>query len=381
MNKRFIKLFALLLPVGLLFAYLAQHVEIREVAAPIPLKGEAARNSLYAAELFLQKMGFHTESHLIRQLDHSLPPTSAAIVIDDDHDAIGEATRTALLQWVEKGGKLLLRPNLSDLNAQTGLFDDKLLNRLGINARHQRTTGDSAGNSEIRISRPDGDQYLEVYFDDHLALEGDRPGDTLMLDNNGVHLIQRSLGQGTITILSDLDFIENTRIGDFNHAGLLWQLLNWDGVPPSRIWLIHTEEFPSLPLLLWRNAQPVVLIAGLWLALFLLTAGHRFGPLKTPRERPLRSLKAHIEASGRWYWRHGQQARLLESNRQMVVRKMNQLHPQWTNLSEEQRFQQLAELVHWPVSRIKYLFQSGAPKEREAFTQLIAELETLRTSL
>ncbi|HFD87297.1 MAG TPA: DUF4350 domain-containing protein [Gammaproteobacteria bacterium] len=380
MSKRLFKLALLLFPVGLLLVYLAQHVEIREVATPVPLKGEAARNSLYAAGLFLREMGFHTESHLIHQLDDALPSTSAAIIIDDNHDAISETTQAALLQWVGRGGKLLLRPDLSDLDPQTGFFRDKLLSRLGITVRYQRNV-DREGNSEMRINRRDGDQYLEVDFDDHLTLEGDRPDDMLMLDNNGIHLIQRALSQGTVSILSDLEFIDNTRIGSFSHASLLWQLLNWDGVPPSQIWLIHSEEPPSLPELLWRNARPVLLIVGLWLALFLVTAGHRFGPLKAPREQPRRSLKDHIEASGRWYWRHGQQNRLLESSRQMVQRKMNQLHPQWTNLSDEQRFHRLAELVHWPVSRIEYLLQSEAPKEREAFTRLISELETLRTSL
>ncbi len=373
-------LLAALLGATLVATWLARHIDTREVHVPRALQGEAASNNLYAAREFLHAMGLHAETRSIGELPTALPPASSAIIIDHDREGWSDETRKAILAWVARGGHLLLRPGLNQLNEDTLVFADPLLSQLGLQAR-LIPDAEPDEPAEISISSNQGDEHLQVLFDEQRVLEGELANDVLMIDRQGVHLVHRAVGAGYVTVLSDMAFINNHEIGEFNHAALLWYLLNWDGIPPARIWLIHDETPASLPRLLWRHAKPVVIVAALWLGLFLLTSGYRFGPLLPPRQAPRRSLMEHIDASGRHYWRQGQQARLLTSSRQTVVHHLNQLHPQWTNLSDSERNQRLATHLHWPASRINTLLQGEIPTDRDAFTRMISDLEKLRASL
>lgn len=355
--------------------------EVREIDVPTGLKGEARQNQLYAAKLFLNEMGLHASSRTLPEILRDLPPNDHAIVIDNERRYANLEQSDNLLEWVRQGGQLLLRPSLADEVLENKTLTDPLLEKLGISARFSTQEISEDETIELRISDATNPRSLQIQFEEALQLFGELASDIAIFDNNGTHLIQRNLGTGQLTVLSDMSFMYNNGIGDHDHAEALWRLLHWNQRQPNTVWLVHTEKVTPLWQLIWQNTKPLLLIAFLALIAWGYRASQRFGPQEPGSPPARRRLMEHIEASGRHYWRSHGADRLLRSTRQALILRLNQAHPGWSLWEPATQEQHLAETVGMTLDQVNSLLHDAAPRSKDAFTQLIQQLEKIRRSL
>ena len=88
--------------------WIARHTEWRQVTVPMPLRGEAARNPMYAAQRLAEALGARTE----RGEGLELPSTDAAVLLTSWSWDISAGRRERFEQWVEAGGRLVVDRSL-----------------------------------------------------------------------------------------------------------------------------------------------------------------------------------------------------------------------------------------------------------------------------
>ncbi len=294
--------------------------ELREVTEPARVEGEQAQNPLYFARRLLVEMGFDARvapAGVARDLD-----LNAVLVLDTERQRLRDEHLDHLLAWVARGGHLVLRAVTPERNRDAPPPTDPLLERLGLEVSFSPDLAyPDAANPHLFRSRSGRTDELDVFFVGYYTLAGHRAGDEILADANGVHLVHRALGEGAITVLSDLDFLHNDALCTHAHAAALWHLVNRVHEPPARVWLAHTEAYPALPLLLWQHAWAALAALMLLAAAGAWHAGARFGPLRPPPDHVRRELRQHLEASAYVYWRQGDHARLLRALQWAVDRR------------------------------------------------------------
>ncbi|MBO0613878.1 DUF4350 domain-containing protein [Thiothrix fructosivorans] len=213
--------------------------EYKAVDEYVGLRGEANSNPLFAARLFLQRMGIPAERKDNLQ---TLPPLDTVLLLDMPDNSLSRQKMDNILAWVERGGHLITHPATIQQDAD------------------------------------------------------------LIPNNEELRTIKR--GKGLMTLVANLDRIENTAIGDEARANakFLWQLVHKHHAVPAGVWLIHQDAMPPLWQLIWKHAWALVLTLALLLPLTLLALSPRFGPL-IPQPAPgRRRILEHIHASGLFMW-------------------------------------------------------------------------------
>ena len=213
--------------------------EYKAVDEYVGLRGEANSNPLFAARLFLQRMGIPAERKDSLQ---TLPPLDTVLLLDTPDDTLSRQKMDNILTWVERGGHLITH---------------------------------SANLPLEEYVIPENEEWLAI---------------------------QR--GKGFITLVADLERIENPAIGDAERANakFLWQLVHKHHAVPAGVWLIHQDAMPPLWQLIWKHAWALVLTLALLLPLTLLALSPRFGPLIPKPEPDRRRILEHIHASGLFMW-------------------------------------------------------------------------------
>ena len=213
--------------------------EYKAVDEYVGLRGEANSNPLFAARLFLQRMGIPAERKDNLQ---TLPPLDTVLLLDMPDDSLSRQKMDNILAWVERGGHLITHPATIQQDAD------------------------------------------------------------LIPNNEELRAIKR--GKGLMTLVANLDRIENTAIGDQerNNAKFLWQLVHKHHAVPAGVWLIHQDAMPPLWQLIWTHAWALVLTLALLLPLTLLALSPRFGPLIPQSAPDRRRILEHIHASGLFMW-------------------------------------------------------------------------------
>ncbi len=337
----------------------------------IGYEGEARDNPLLAAERLLERMGTPVKS--VEFLPDELDTQDTLILYGRflNEDALSEEQIQQLIYWIEEGGHLILA-------------SEKLFTVLDIK-QYQNGLNEAeiaqAPPTEIFFTEDslkvafNPDYYLE-YSDYEPALE--------ISDEYGSHLLIYYYGTGLITVLSDLAFIENDKIGEYDHAQFFWELVHLER-QAAHVWLLHSQmeemppensqmeeippNVPSLWLLLWKNMWTVIISATILLLFWLWSASRRFGSVLPDPPRARRRLLEHIEASGHFLWRHNQAQVLLDSARQALLKRLESVHPDWLALSQLELSQHLAQLCEWPADEIEKALHGN--KAAFAFTRAI----------
>jgi hypothetical protein len=346
--------------------------EEREVG----LRGEARANPLLAARRFLAATGVEVRS--VEGLGQT-PPPNGVLIIPTPRYEMGANQARDLLGWVRQGGHLVVTASRRwDANDESEITDDPLLDPLGLTG----TIVDDQGGlyQPTDVDWPEAADFLQVEFSADWRLQSTGPEpERILEDEVGPYLMQFSVGRGRVTVLSDATFMENGNIGRFDHAAFLWQLVQVGGHGP--VWLVYKDTMPSLPRWLLTHAWQVVISASLLLLLWLWAASRRLGPLLPPPPPVRRRLLEHIEAAGRYLWRHGHAEGLLRGVRASLYRALELRHPAWAQLPSQELYRRLAELSGLPPETVQSaLLYSHSGSEHE-FTQAISTLEHMRKSL
>ncbi len=325
--------FVLLLALGLgaaLTYWLRQHLVDKPVYIATDYQGEARRNRLYAAHRLLERLGASVQSvAMFSELPRTLAATDTVLLTTPGY-GLTQARAKSLLRWVATGGHLLF----STYQPYTpGHGGNPLLDSLSVQVEevNQKTP------QRVTLQHGSPTRQLTLALQSNLSLHG-RRGDAVWqaTDGDRVYLLQYSWGDGLITVVNDLALFDNERLADHDHADLLWLLL---GNPDRKgiVWLQYIRQVPSLLRLLWELAWMPLLgaifttIAGLW------AASYRLGPRLIPVTHAQRSLREHLQASGRFLWRQDGQADLLNAVRQRTVPQIERCFPHWQRLSAAEK--------------------------------------------
>lgn len=318
--------------------WVRKHVVEKSIYIATDYQEEARRNGLYAAHRLLERLGAPVQSvGMFSQLPETLA-TADTVLMTTAGFKLTQARTESLLRWVSRGGHLLFsayqpyqpgqgsNPLLDSLHVQVAEYNPKI---------PQRVT--------LQYGSPA--RQLTLMLQSNLSFY-DRRGNAIRkaTDGDRVYLLQYSWGDGLITVLNDLTLFSNDRLADHDHVELLWLLL---GNPDRKgtVWLQYIRQTPSLLRLLWELAWMPLLgaifttIAGLW------AASYRLGPRlirALPRQR---SLREHLQASGRFLWHQGGQNDLLRAARQHTLQQVERCHPHWQVLSAPAQISYLSQRI------------------------------------
>jgi len=422
---------ALLLSLGVLAMLLAataawffNHFERRSFELRTQMSPAAERNPFLAAERFIQRLGIPVQSLEGRQFLLEPPDVSGLLLVPRLGTELPESAQTALQHWVERGGHLVTQPARCGKLAAPGP-DPSLQGRLGVHLEcaYLGDSGEASqdGDEEDEIAG-DGDEPLstnllsedtqsvqldlasqgppaKVEFQQHRLLVdekgrayrqgGGQPLDTAREGQcsgginqpggkrgQGFHVLQYRLGQGLLTLLSDLDFLDNESIDQADHAYFLAHLTA--GAP--RVWLLYHIESPALLRLLWDRAPALVLslaaLIGLWLWRLGLYTGPRFDARVTTR----RNLLEHLEAMAAFNWRNDRARRLQSASQERLDLAWRRRHPTLERLRRRARCRWLGERLGLDADPVEAALHTQPEQEAE-FIAATATLQRLAAGL
>jgi len=307
--------------------------------------GEAARNPLLAAQRFLDASGFETATQ--SKFTPSLTPLGVndTAIATFNYHYLPEAELDLLLDWVAQGGHLIVQ-----IQPEYGNVFDPVFTAIGVATVLRARTepdDDAPPAAEVPLdgaARDDREAWGDQQYDNGVSND---PGTTQPLwavhDQHGVFAAEFRYARGRLTAVADLGVIANASIGKLDHAFLLTRFVG----PPEdadQVWLLHTSEVPSLWSILMDRAGYLFFAGVALLALLLWWASQRFGPSIAPPLDERKAFVEHIEASGRFLWRHQQRAKLLESTQHAFLRAATRRHPQLRRLDSTQRDAYLARV-------------------------------------
>jgi hypothetical protein len=318
----------------------------------------------------------NSRSHPAKSLTHfTEPPRNATLVMTGSRIELGAQRSAALLAWVQAGGHLIVVPDSTQDGAGRA-ETDALLQPLGV-TRVRATLKPQGIYLPTNVDWPAAPDFMQVAFAPgwKLLARGVKPTFSVA-DETGVHLLQYRYGSGLMTVLSDAGFMQNGAIGRYDHAAMLWFLTHTRVSAP--IWLVAAGDMPPLWQWLAKRAPLALLSVALLLAAWLWARSRRFGPLRAEAPLARRRLLDHIDASGRFLWRHHQRAALLNAARSAVWRGLETRHPAWVRLPQAALMAQLAALTQVSGAALQQaLFDPYAPNEYQ-FTEAISLLESIR---
>ncbi len=336
MKSRRLILFVLLLLLAVvagMAAWFLENFERRSTEVRLGMSAEARRNPLLAAELFLRRQGRDVKSLSGREYLTKPDADVGVLLVKDLGLSLAPERETALLEWIEAGGHLIVSPGKAPDEDEPG---NHLLESFGVSLVEYGESDEEELQADTPVSMEYSgyDEPLQVEFDIRRELMVERDdADWLVAGLNSYHLVGFQLGRGYLTILSDNHFFTNTRIVERDHALLLALLTEDQGT----VRLLYSADMPSLLTLIWRSAPYTVLSALLLLLLALWRMTYRSGPILTTGEYPRRNLLEHLQAAGEYLWKLDRAVALRERSAGIVEKRWLQRHPQLARLDQQQR--------------------------------------------
>ncbi|WP_431481372.1 DUF4350 domain-containing protein [Pseudomonas thivervalensis] len=346
---------------------------------------QAQANPYLAAELFLRQRGINVEHANSLEVLPTLEPRQHSLLLLGERTHMTPREVEQLMNWTRAGGRLLFVAEAL-WDDSTGSSGDLLLDRVRLRQSLSKDLKEPAPEL-IKDRYPELTKlYLEdeeapayVGFDTDFHLED--PHDLAQAWANSAsstHMMQLTLGLGSITVITDAELWKNDAIDQFDNAWLLWYL----SADTDVTLLFNTDHDDLLTLLLRYFPQALVALLALF-ALWFWRSAVRHGPLQAPASQARRQLEEHVQASAGFHLRHNGQQHLLHALQQDLLRRARHLHPGFEQLAVAEQWQVLARLTRQPTRAISQAL-SPRPKQRMSsaeFCRQVAHLQTLRNAL
>lgn len=349
-----------------------RNFEQKEMVVTTGPASEARRNPLLAAERYLQALGYPATSTTGDRLLLKPPPSGDTLLLYRNRKPFTATQQKTIYQWLEDGGHLIM--DVSGLwDRHSKRVRAPLLDELGVRVVENSSRSDF---SRVAFAEPENDT-VEIGIDDQYRLFDSRNSATGWAgDTRGAVLLQFDIGNGMLTLLSDQGFIDNEHIEQYDNAYYLALLLDRE----RRTWLLFNPQTQTLAQLIYDQAKPF-LAALLLLAIFWIWSGNqRFGPLQSTPLNVRRNVTDHLDAQGRFLWRHHRQADMLRATRQEVERRWCLRHPQLRLLNDDQRSQWIADKSQIAATRVRQALYAEV-RRAEDVTRISALLRTLLNSI
>jgi hypothetical protein len=321
-QKVFFTIISILLLIGgTLWFY--NNYELKEIEKYTGFRGEAKTNQLFAARVFLKRMGIPAEK---KDSLFNFPSTDSVILIDTERATLPQKTLNELMQWVNKGGHLIIRARTSGIDMGIEGDDDEYTNDSKAKKNKtspekqltyfkpdlfEKTLGISLFSSiileeaelPIKVKLPERNQALNLDLDFFYPMKSSNKADYQQAYKKKIFWHEQIIGNGRISLLANLDFLTNSALDKQDHAELFWYLVHRQHEQPKSVWLINQDDMPPLWQLLWKYGWPFVVCILLLIPLSIWAYSPRFGPLQPTPPPHRRRILEHIEASGLFMWK------------------------------------------------------------------------------
>lgn len=370
----------------LLLIAITTQLEQREIEVETGLKGEARTNPLYAHRLFLKRMGLSAEKKNDFNSFKQHPSAQSVIFLYTPRTTLSEEQSSRLLDWVKTGGHLITVAGKTEDN-------NPLLNELGITIEEQVYLDDDDADNQAVKSEDDGvikqaswnialpglNKPLKIQPDFFKRLSSEY--DDEFVDLNGkTFLINATLDDGLVTVVSEMEFLEQEGLGDLDHAEFFYALINYHHEYPENVWLINSGSAASLLTLIWQNARFLVISLLLLLITLFFYLKQRFGPILPVPSLDRRRIMEHVRASGHHLWKH-KQTDLIESTRQDLQQTLAKLVPGWSQWDKHEKIQYLSEKTEMDEKAIENLLYSIETLHQDEFIRIIKQLQALKKKI
>jgi len=364
---------------------------------------KALINPYLAAEQFLALRGNNVESSSrMKRLDQL--PEKGTIFINDSRQLKKQERIDALLNWMKRGGRLVVGGHLNRSNNKNLLFDyfdvtikkadcdcedningkkeskepvvkkfSKLLREIKEKQDKEKSEESAEFENDIPVSELTSlnfeniENSLQIHFDHSTTIDHPVLNDELAKNYNGPkpfyfaknkagpHFMQFYVGEGLFTVLSDGSIWESRSIDKVDHALLLLYLLGSN----NKIVLLRGMQMPSILELLTRYVPELLFASMVWLLIWLLYKIKRFGPIREQNISVRRSLDEHIVASAGHIWRSKKGNKIIENIHTIIFHKIRRKNLGFTALDKKQQ-------VNW-------VSQHCILSEKEVVTALYTE--------
>jgi hypothetical protein len=289
---------------GLLVAWVASNTHWADTTVPMPPTGEARVNPFYAVQRFAEALGARTAWH--RTL--TIPSPGSVIVLSSWNWGVSASRRSALEQWVESGGRLVVDSSLlggdEDFEDWSGVIasyrDPDEEKPADASKPFDGCRGYQEGGVSISQASDTRRWMCDVVFYTHLTTKG-TPLWTLR-SGSRVQAMRLPVGRGSVTVINATPFTQRELFrGD--HAWLFVAATQFRR--GDEILFLSEDEHPSLVSLVWRHGAPVVMLGLAVVWLLLWRGAVRFGPLAAAPHPARRSLAEQIRGTGQFLLRQG----------------------------------------------------------------------------
>jgi len=361
------------------------NLDYQTIEKDLGYQDEALTNDYLAAEYFLRSMGNKSEEIELFK-PNNRPLTKYDTLLITTHRQAFDVNRSKkLLDWVELGGHLIISAQIS--GGAKIKFRDHVLDKLGLFIEQKDLKENSIqGEEPVNVDIDDADFWQVDFNDFNVIQKTDQFNAKInwqIEDEGRVHGVQITLGEGKLTILSDLNIFNNDFIEDYDHAVFLYLLANDPLLSKQSGVFYYSLYEKNISLLgwLWRNA-PLLLISLLCLVGFILwMLVPRFGPVINIKQPVRRNFSEHLFAAGHYHWNFKYYNRLLNDVRKQLSYRVQLKYPEWSRANQQDQVMHFSDLSHLEPLLIKQaLFDSDIKKESD-FINKIKILEKLRKSL
>lgn len=365
-----------LLVVGVLALWWVRNMEPKEIQVPLPPRGEAAYNPLYALKRTLEADGIAVQSRRRLALrSQALAPGDTLLLLGDLR-ALPGSDADALMAWVARGGHLI-----AELPAAHGAErqgdDGPLLSALGVAVKPL-----PPGCLDYRDSPAGKQAAIPICGNARIAVQGEREVDLHWHDDDydADVYVRLPHGEGSADLIVGLEFLQRAGLRAPGAAALARQLLA-PNYGRGIVHLVYEAEMPPL----WRILLERAWMA--WLPLLLATLGwlwwrtQRRGPLRPSPVASRRSLIEHVQASGEHVHRYGRGHLLHASLRAAFDAHLRRRDPYAASLEGAAQREAIAARTGVSVAEVEAALRAPVPFVAADLRLRIAKLNRLKARL
>ena len=391
--------------------------EKREIEIERGVSEEARRNPYLALGRLLGRMGHTVVAESNPERLGELPEPPATLILPTSRATISAERSEALLEWVSRGGHLAVvtyslwsdpeSPHEDEEEEGSPGRPDWILDRFGLRQMPGLPPPEPHDEQEQAEEPPppppsfaelftgelpepdreaswasfDGTRPLEVGFSPHFRwLDPEGVAVWSVAGPSGVHLIELRHGLGRISAFTSEEPLLNRWIDERDNAEFAVRWLRRDAAANGPIWIFYEEDWPSLFALVRRYAMPALIAGAVLVFAWLWSTVFGFGPVLPEPSRARRAWLEHLDAAGRFQWRHDRGRALLAGMRAEVERRLRERHPGWRELPERERAERIAERAGLSPAEVEHVLAGTAGGAR-GFAASVSALERIRAAL
>lgn len=373
----------LVVAVPLTILFLRTHERVTRVET-LPPQGEARYNPLYVLGQALRADGLEANARPRLDLTAMALQPHDTVVLLQDSAALPPTTARALLDWVERGGHLIVRttPLTADDAADDTADNGPLLDMLGVDGTSRRNAC-----APFHVA----DDVNHVEFCDSRRFDVDPPTRIRVAqawrdEEHGHVFVRLRRAAGTVDVLADLNFMKNSAapgvdgLHDKAHRDLARYVLA-PNYGKGTVWLVYGTRPPSLWQRVFHDGWPVWVPLLLALLGWLWLRAQRMGSLLPSPAVERRSLLEHVRASGEHLLRYGKAPLLYDAVRQAFLNRLRRRAPTAAALGGDARIHAIATLLQWSHDRVRIALQPPAAHDVAGLRDRIRLLIQMRNLL